>query len=285
MFLVQGRIVQLGKPMASQTSGTVSKALSVLDQFLTGPTELSLSELSARTAMHKTTVLRLCASLEGAGFLQHAPGMPYRLGPKIWQLAQAYRVDFQLEDIVRPLLRAIRDRTGESVSFYTPDGDERVCRFRENSRAVIRHHLEEGARLPLAAGVVGRVLKAYLGGRGKEYDEIRRDGHLIAQGREAHTTSVAVPVLDLAGTIRGGLVVSGPSIRFRKCEEALALLKDAAATMHASFPFAPDRDGMTGRISSPAAGRGAGAGAATSLAKTAARAPPPRAKGRRRRSG
>ena len=271
--------------MASQTSGTVTKALSLVDEFLPGPSELSLSELSARTGMHKTTVLRLCASLEQAGFLQHEPGLPYRLGPKIWQLAQAYRADLQLEDVVRPLLRTIRDRTGESVSFYAPDGDERVCRFRENSRAVIRHHLEEGARLPLAAGVVGRVLKAYLSGRGKEYEEIRRSGYLIAQGREAHTTSVAVPVLDLAGGIRGGLVVSGPSVRFRRCEEALALLKDAAATVQASFPFAPDRDGVSARLSPPASGRGAGAGAARGLAKTAGRAPAQPAKGRRRQLG
>ena len=272
--------------MASQTSGTVTKALSVLDQFLTGPSELSLSELSARTGMHKTTVLRLCASLEHAEFLQHEPGMPYRLGPKIWRLAQAYRTDLQLEDVVRPLLRTIRDRTGESVSFYAPDGDERVCRFRENSRAVIRHHLEEGARLPLAAGVVGRVLKAHLGGRGKEYDEIRRGGHLIAQGREAYTTSVAVPVVDWAGAIRGGLVVSGPSSRFRNCEEALALLKEAAATLQASFPFAPDRHGVTARINSPpAASPSADASVAAILAKTAGRAPAQPGKGRRRRSG
>lgn len=271
--------------MASQSSGTVNKALSVLDQFLTGPSELSLSELSARTGMHKTTVLRLCASLEDAGFLQHRPGAPYRLGPKIWQLAQAYRADLQLEDIVRPLLRAIRDRTGESVSFYVPDGDERVCRYRENSRAVIRHHLEEGARLPLAAGVVGRVLAAFLGGRGREYEGIRRSGHLIAQGREAHTTSVAVPVLDQSGLVRGGLVVSGPSSRFRKCEQALDLLKDAAENVRASFPFPPERQGGSDRISPPAADRGAGAGAAIGPAKTAARAPAQPAKGRRRRLG
>jgi DNA-binding IclR family transcriptional regulator len=270
--------------MASQTSGTVNKALSLLDEFLPGPSELSLSELSARTGMHKTTVLRLCASLEEAGILQREPGMPYRLGPKIWQLAQAYRADLQLEDVVRPLLRTIRDRTGESVSYYVPDGDERVCRFRENSRAVIRHHLEEGTRLPLAAGVVGRVLKAHLGGRGKEYEDIRHRGYLIAQGREAHTTSVAVPVLDWAGGIRGGLVVSGPSIRFRKCEEALALLKDAAATVQASFPFAPEAPNGTA-ISPPAASRGAGAGVAIALAKTAGRAPARPGKGRRRRSG
>ena len=271
--------------MATQTSGTVTKALSLLDLFLEGSSELSLSELSARAGMHKTTVLRLCASLEEAGFLQHEPGLPYRLGPKIWRLAQAYRTDLQLEDVVRPLLRTIRDKTGESVSFYVPDGDERVCRFRENSRAVIRHHLEEGARLPLAAGVVGRVLKAYLGGRGREYDEIRRRGYLIAQGREAHTTSVAVPVLDWAGAIRGGLVVSGPSIRFRKCEEALALLKEATATVQASFPFVPNGTGATARITPPAEHREADASVARALARTAGRAPARPGQGRRQRSG
>jgi DNA-binding IclR family transcriptional regulator len=225
--------------MATQRSGTVTKALRILDEFLDGSLEITLSQLAARTGVHKTTVLRLCASLEEVGFLEHQPGMAYRLGPKIWQLAQAYRRNFRLEDLVRPLIQTIRDETGESVSFYEVDGHERVCRFRENSRLTIRHHVDEGARFPLTAGVVGRVLMAFMGASGPEFVHIRENGCLVAQGREPHTTSAAVPVLDLQDRLSGALVVSGPSVRFgpAACKAALPKLQAAAASIARSLPL------------------------------------------------
>ncbi len=219
-------------------SSTVTKALLVLDQFLDGSPEFTVTQIAARTGIHKTTVLRLCVSLEKVGFLQREPSRAYQIGPKVWQLAQMYRRNFRLEDLVRPRLAALRDATGESVSFYVVEGDERVCLFRENSRFAVRHHLDEGVRLPLDRGVVGRVLMAYLGARGASFDKIRDGGHLTAQGREPDTTSVSVPLLDFQGRLRGALVVSGPSFRFehKAAERALKLLRDAAIEISKSLP-------------------------------------------------
>lgn len=223
-----------------QTAGTVFKALGLLDAFLGGATEFSLRELTAHSGLNKTTTLRLCATLEAAGFLEREAGSGYRLGPKIWQLAQIYRRGFRLEDQVRRQLQRLREATGESVSFYVIDGEERLCRFRENSRLTVRHHLEEGTRFPLDSGVVGRVLLAF--GRSDGGDEdlaaIRKAGFLIARGREPHTTSAAVPVRDGAGRLHGALVVSGPSMRFagEAPKAAVRLLLDAAAAIATVLP-------------------------------------------------
>lgn len=222
-----------------QTAGTVFKALGLLDAFLSGGTEFSLREFTAHSGLNKTTTLRLCATLEAAGFLEREAGSGYRLGPKIWQLAQIYRRGFRLEELVRRQLQRLRDATGESVSFYVIDGDERLCRFRENSRLTVRHHVEEGTRFPLHSGVVGRVLLAFSDtGQDEELAAIRKAGFLIARGREAHTTSVAVPVRDGAGNLHGALVVSGPSMRFtgEAPKAALLLLLDAAAAIAAVLP-------------------------------------------------
>ncbi len=223
-----------------QTAGTVIKALGLLDAFLGGATEFNLRELTAHSGLNKTTTLRLCATLEAVGFLEREAGSGYRLGPKIWQLAQTYRRGFRLEEQVRRQLQRLRDATGESVSFYVIDGKERLCRFRENSRLTVRHHLDEGTRFPLDSGVVGRVLLAFIGGAGggENLAAIRKAGFLIARGREPHTTSAAVPVLDGAGRLHGALVVSGPSARFsgEAPKAALRLLLEAAAAIVAVLP-------------------------------------------------
>jgi DNA-binding IclR family transcriptional regulator len=209
--------------MTTRKSGTVAKSIHILDTFLDSSEGQTLSVLASKTGINKSTMLRLCATLEEAGLLQRDKGMAYRLGHKIWQLALVYRRQLRLEDTVRPFLRQLRDVTGESASFYIREEEVRVCLFRENSHHRICHHVEEGARLPLQQGVVGRVLLAFSGKSGAEYEAIRQSGYLMAQGREPFTASVSAPVLSCDGTMIGALVVSGPSSRFTERVQKHAL--------------------------------------------------------------
>lgn len=266
-----------------QTAGTVFKALGLLDAFLGGATEFSLREFTAYSGLNKTTTLRLCATLEAAGFLEREGGSGYRLGPKIWQLGQIYRRGFRLEELVRRQLQQLRDATGESVSFYVIDGAERLCRFRENSRLTVRHHIDEGTRFPLGSGVVGRVLLAFSSaGDDKDLAAIRASGFLIARGREPHTTSVAVPVRDAGGNLHGALVVSGPSIRFagEAPKAALKLLQEAAAGIANVLPD-PSAEAPAGRraVSASRAAPPASGG------RTGPRKPSARRSGTRPRTG
>jgi DNA-binding IclR family transcriptional regulator len=224
--------------MTSRGSGTVRKALGVLDVFLEGQDSLTLTELSGRTKIHKSTLLRLCQSMQQAGFLTRGRLMGFQLGPKIWQLAQIYQRQFHMEDAVRPRLRELRDRTGESASFYVREGEVRICLYRESSKHAIRHHVEQGARLPLTSGVVGRVLLAFSGARGDEFSKIRQRGYLIDRGREPFTASVAVPVLSGDGVMAGALVVSGPESRFNSKQHraALELMLEVARDLGQQFP-------------------------------------------------
>ena len=224
--------------MVTRTSGTVTKALDIMDHFLEAGGELSVSQLSLLTGIHKSTIARLCATMGGRGYLRQGANGRYRLGPRIEQLAGAYREQFRLEEAVRPVLRRLRDETTESASFYVREGDVRVCLFRENARHAIRHHVEEGARKSLREGVVGRVLLAFAGEPGAEYDAIRRRRHLDAEGREPFTASVSVPVTAGDGVLVGALVVSGLSSRFspENRRRALELLEGAAAGLAGVLP-------------------------------------------------
>lgn len=199
--------------MAPRISGTVNKALDILDLFGTGRAAWTASDVARATGIHKSTVVRLCATLAARDYLRRDPD-GYRLGVQVGALGQHYERGFDLEKLVRPVLQRLRDEAGESASYYVIDGQQRVCLYRENSRHAIRHQVDEGTRLPLDEGVVGRVLAAFAGRRGRGFDALRRDGFLDAEGREPLTASVAAPVLDARGALAGALVVSGPSNRF-----------------------------------------------------------------------
>jgi len=200
--------------MATRTSGTVAKALDLLDRIVEREDECTVTELAGATGIHKSTVVRLCATLAGRGYLGRGPRGGFRLGARVADLARVYRGQFDLEDIVRPTLAGLRDATEESASFYRIDGDARICLFREDSNHSIRHHVDEGTRLPLRDGVVGRVLLAFSGARGMEYEAIREAGYLDDEGREPDTASLAAPVIGTDGALAGAIVVSGPATRF-----------------------------------------------------------------------
>lgn len=224
--------------MASRISGTVIKALDILDLFLGRDDGLSVTQIAAATGINMSTVVRLCATLEGRRYLRRNARGVYFIGPQIEQLARVLRTQFSLEETVRPVLRALRDETGESASFYVRDGNARVCLYREDSKHAIRHVVAEGARLPLKEGVVGRVLLAYAGAKGAVYDGIRKEGFYAAAGREPFTASVSVPIFSRGGDLIGAIVVSGLADRFsaHKRQAAERLLIEAGHDLAELLP-------------------------------------------------
>lgn len=209
--------------MTTRMASTVTKALNILDLFLNHKDGLSVTKINNFSGINISTVVRLCATLENGGYLKRNSQGIYFIGHQIEKLAQIYRIQFSMEEIIRPLLTKLRDQTGESVSFNIIDGNERVCLFRADSKQNIRHVLDEGTRLPLEKGVVGPILLAFSGKKGDVYDELRNRGYLDSKGRASFTSSVAVPVFTGDGSLAGALCVSGLSARFGEKKRALAL--------------------------------------------------------------
>src|SRR2546427_10144047 len=96
----------LNTPDAAPSGGVVAvdRALLLLKSFEQGDNALSLAELAARTQQHKSTVLRLLASLQQFGFMQRDAQGRYRLGPEVARLARLYTGSFSLEEAVLPVL-------------------------------------------------------------------------------------------------------------------------------------------------------------------------------------
>jgi DNA-binding IclR family transcriptional regulator len=225
--------------MKKDGAESVERALRILREFAEDRPQMTLTEIAQRTGYYKSTVLRLTASLRACGFLERGDDRLYRLGPELWRLGSIYRRRLDLGDHVRPALRRLVDATQESASFYVRDGDERICLYRQNSPRAVRHHLEEGERLPLDRGAAGRVLRAYTAPRWSPGIEIRQRGYCISLGeRDPDIGAAAVPVIDGAGRMRGALSVSGLLTRFgeKAQTEAVAALRSEAERLAATLP-------------------------------------------------
>ena len=225
--------------MSNDKVEAVERALAVLEAFHADRPTMTLGEIAVATGFYKSTILRLAASLERCGYLVREENGVFRLGPTLWRLGSIYRAGFNLGGTIRPELRRLVEASGETASFYVREGRSRVCLFRHNSPQSARHHLDEGAELPLNAGASAHVLVAFSDGRGSRSKAVQQRGYCISLGeRDPQVAAVAVPVFDLGGQFRGALAISGLIGRFKEQERraALAQLSASADRLRSVLP-------------------------------------------------
>ncbi|MGP1613508.1 MAG: helix-turn-helix domain-containing protein, partial [Pollutimonas bauzanensis] len=105
----------------------VDRAISLLAAFKSGDSELTLLELSERSRLYKSTILRLLASLEHGGLVQKTADGRYALGYEVGRLNSVYAAAFSLGGVVMPVLRELVAQTRESAAFHIVRGGHRVC--------------------------------------------------------------------------------------------------------------------------------------------------------------
>lgn len=196
----------------------VERALSILQAFDETVETLSLAELSARTGLYKSTILRLAESLAQFGFLERTPDARFRIGPGAWRVGSQFVRAMRLEERLQPLLDELSARTEESVSFYvpvmTPPPPVRVCVLRADSPHPVRDHVRVGDRLPFDAGAGGRILRAYIAPRDRADEAAKQAGYYASFGeRLPEIGGVAAPVFERNGQLFGSLTLSAPTAR------------------------------------------------------------------------
>lgn len=203
--------------MSTDGVAAVDRALEILAAFAERDDALTLAELSARTGLYKSTILRLIQSLEKYGHLQRTPEASYRIGPKALYLGALYQDHFDPAQHVPPLLRRLAEETHETASFYVREGDTRVCLFRQEAVRAVRASVRQGARLSLDVGAAGHMMLACAGRRGAKYDQIRAAGYAVSVGeRDPETAAVACPVAGVRGALAGVLNISVPCFRLEQ---------------------------------------------------------------------
>ncbi len=206
----------------------VDRAMTLLGAFQNGDRSLTLSEFAQRTNMHKSTVLRLLASLEHAGLISRTAEGSYCLGVEIARLHRIFLGSFSLEETVMPVLEELVQRTGESASYYVEQmrGQTplRMCLYRVDSPSTVRDHVKRGELVSGEKGTGARVFAAYREGAGSDaqhademLSQIRENGYSALVGdRTPELAGIAAPVFDARGRITAVLSLSMPSYRYKE---------------------------------------------------------------------
>jgi len=230
--------------------GVVDKSVAILAALAErGPS--SLADLVAATGLARPTAHRLAVALEAHGLVARDARGRFRPGVRLlaWGARSVPGAEV-LVDAAGPVLRRLRDATGESAQVYVRDGDGRVCVAAAERATGLRDTVPVGAVLSMDAGSGAKVLVAWsepgaeraagateaVGAAGHAFSAgelaaVRRAGWAATVGeREPGVASVSAPVHDRSGAVVAALSVSGPVDRLgRRPGDRLAGVVVAAA--------------------------------------------------------
>jgi IclR family transcriptional regulator, acetate operon repressor len=195
--------------------------------------ELSVTEISKRLGVHKSTASRLAATLERSGFLVRA-GERYRLGAEVMRLGDVALKSFDVVSAAQPAIERLAERTGETVNLGIVDG-EHVLNVAEvpstfivssstgwTGRRTKPHAVANGkVLLAFADMALPTTLEAYtdhtitdLALLEAELATVRARGFAVAVAElEDGLVAVAAPFFDGSGRCVAALSVSGPANR------------------------------------------------------------------------
>ena len=151
----------------SLTSGAaapmVERAFRLLELLSVSEEGLTLSELARALGMSKSSVHGLLKTLENNHAIEQTSERHYMLGPRIFDLAQAYGQRPGLRRFALPAMRRLAASIGQAV-FLGQIEQARIrvleCVEDEVERPALSISARRGARIPLMAGATARVALA-----------------------------------------------------------------------------------------------------------------------------
>jgi DNA-binding IclR family transcriptional regulator len=237
-------------------SQTVERALTILNSLGTGPK--SLSQSAELLGVHKSTALRLLQTLEEQGFARHDEQHRYRLGPRLFALAQQALDDLDVRRAAAPHLQALNQALGHTVHLAARVDGAVVYIDKYDSRHPVRMGSRIGATAPAHCTAVGKVLLAGLPEPRRraaveridfraltansvtdpecflaELESVAEQGHAEDHAEhEDYINCVAAPIRDAAGTVLAAASISVPE-PLLGYEGVMALLPALLATVEA----------------------------------------------------
>ncbi|HEY9595948.1 MAG TPA: IclR family transcriptional regulator, partial [Spirochaetia bacterium] len=141
---------------------SVLKAIDIISLFSLEEPRLSLTEISRRLDLPKSTAHNLLTTLHSRGFVERTEDDQYALGVAIIARSQAVRVNVELRDRAARLLRELADASRESVYLTTLDGPQCLYIYAIESPRRLLARTAIGERVPLHCTAVGKAILAHM---------------------------------------------------------------------------------------------------------------------------
>ncbi|AVV40782.1 IclR family transcriptional regulator [Streptomyces sp. ID05-04B] len=254
-------------------SQTVDRALSILPLLAEGPA--GLGQVADRLDVHKSTALRLLRTLHEHGLVYRQSDQRYRLGARLFALAQEAMENLDVREIAHPHLVRLGEACGHTVHLAVYEDGEVLYIDKVESRYPVRMYSRIGRPVAVTVAAVAKLLLADLPEPERravaesldyplytarstpdapaflrELRKVREQGWATdLGGHEESINCVAAPVRGADGRVVAALSISAPNVVVT-ADELLALLplvRRAADAVSGEYSgrspvSAPDKD-------------------------------------------
>jgi DNA-binding IclR family transcriptional regulator len=227
---------------------SVSHALDVIEELCKANGEVGVTELSKRLKLHKNNVFRLLATLELRGYVdQNKETEDYRLGVKALQMGQSYLSQSTLVGRGTPILKALSEAIGETVSLVTLQAGNVQFPISIESKRPVKVAPRIAVSYPAKLNAAGRLLTAQLpdatlaevlasntaqdAAIKTQLQELRTSGQIIDRGAiEADVISISRVIRANNNEVVGAIEVLAPQYR-AKIDALLPKIEEAATQL------------------------------------------------------
>lgn len=152
-----------------EQDGTVQsllRAISLLEVLAEDDEGYRLVDLAARTGLSTSTTHRLLTTLEQKQFVQYGrESSLWFIGVRCFSIGAAFARRRHFASLALPLMRRLRDATGETVNLGLLDQGDVVFVTQVESRELMRAITRPGGRSPLPCTAMGQALLAAMNAR------------------------------------------------------------------------------------------------------------------------
>ncbi|UBU09364.1 IclR family transcriptional regulator [Nonomuraea gerenzanensis] len=181
-------------------SVSLERGLRILSAFTGSRSVLGIADLARAVGLNKSTTHRYVATLTKLDYIQQDPETrKYFLGPRAADLGFAAIDSMELGRVAGPLLQALADETGYTVSMGLCDGPDIVYvdrrRSGRRSSPAMDLNLHVGSRLPAYCTSMGKALLAFKDAAALrqilDHTDMARRGPKTITNREELTAALA----------------------------------------------------------------------------------------------
>jgi len=225
---------------ADSSIRTINRVCDILNTFEEGHPDLSLTEISRRIGLPKSTTHRLIEALKSQGLLVYEPGgQNYQLGYQLIRWGARAQSNLNIRRISLQILRDLTAKTGENSVLSLRSGNFGVWVEIVECDQPLRLAMRIGKPVQLHAGASSKVLLAFLPmhevdrilseieltpilpntitDRQKLLDEVKKSRELgyttSFEETDAGVMGIAAPVFDHTGQVTAGIGIIAPTSR------------------------------------------------------------------------
>ncbi len=218
----------------------IDRAAQILDCFGFDHQELSVSEIGAKTGLHRSTAHRILMALEYNDLIKQNPSTgKYHLGIKLFKLGHQAVSQLNLREICRPFLSRLMNDTKETIHLAVLDDDQVLYLDKVEGPHALRMPSRVGRHIPTYCTSLGKAMLSCLDDQEvksilrrqtlKPHTEntVKNINQLLADLRSVRKRGYAVdneeieiglrcvgaPLRDYTGGMVGAISVAAPSAR------------------------------------------------------------------------